>query len=46
MLVLANSKGILNGFEIAGSDNVFYPASAKIINKRLESILKSKDAKE
>ena len=30
-----NSKGILNGFEIAGSDNVFYPASAKIINKKV-----------
>ena len=30
-----NSKGILNGFEIAGSDNVFYPASAKIINEKV-----------
>lgn len=29
------SNGFLNGFEIAGSDNVFYPASAKIINEKV-----------
>ncbi len=29
------SNGFLNGFEIAGSDNDFYPASAKIINEKV-----------
>ena len=30
-----NSRGLLNGFEIAGPDNVFYSASAKIINEKV-----------
>ena len=32
-----------NGFEIAGNDNVFYPAAAKIVNNRIR--LYSKDVK-
>ena len=35
-LKTSDNSGVVKGFEIAGNDRIFYPATAKIVNNRVE----------